>query len=463
MTKTLLRQIVTLFLVAMGMTACVFDHYEDAEDVVAKHEGEEKVVMLFQVNTMASSSTDENGVSEKIKSLRIFVLNEDSIECNRLIQIDSNVDAVDFSYDFQWWTKPGVKQLIVIANEESVSELSYIPVVTDEPDLEEKAEVLPTPLPTNLTALLNLYSNASEYPNHWNAKELKAVMNAIAFEPEYTVNDKKEIFLPYAVSYADIEVQKAEKKPMPIYLVPVATKFIFKFSNSRSYPVNINGISLAYTNASNYLLGQVGEDDYTKQYEGKDLYWVDWLAEVSKKSWGSQGFSENESFNESVGWIVDYSVPNPEECILTTFVGEELNNTFTIPKGTKITGETEEDETIEPGTYSTSIFYIPESINKTRLDDGDENDDTDDGQRFYLTLKMEDTAPNVTTAPIFENVVIPNLKALFRNTYVIITINMSEGDMELYAEIASWNKKTAHGHVAEGDAPTNNPFKIIGK
>ena len=113
---------------------------------------------------------------------------------------------------------------------------------------------------------------------------------------------------------------------------------------------------------------------------------------------------------------------------------------MTVPgtNGNENNGET-------PGTLNLGPFYVPESRNEITYEDAEKNKVTE--QQYRFTLKLDDTKTDAT-APDFD-LVIENLKALFRNTHVIININMTEGDVKVYAEIQDWNHKYANGWVTE--------------
>ena len=413
------------------MGSCVLDIPEgmEGDELIDKN----TAVLHLNIKSLEMTTTD-NPV-EKIKSLRVIIVgkgedkNPDIIECNTLVNVP-NMTAQDYSYVFRWNSKPGKKDIYVLANESSVSE--------------------------------DFSTEIAKFREQTEAGTFSDWLNDYHFNPEYNVDSKNNIYLPYSYSYEGLEPKAGVVNTVNAWLVPVAAKFIFNFTNKRTNPVKVNGIYMSSANESNYLLAHLGS--LTKEYNGEMLYWADWLAEVSRKSWDYPGFGANEDYNREVGWISDYYLPSPEDSKVYTFVESEVND-FTIPGATK----TEEDgvETVTPQQHSTQIYYLPESINyiisdsETPGDDQTGDSDNLKEQRFYLTLLLEDTG--TSTAPEFNNVAIPNLQALFRNTYVIINISMSDGDIEVYAEIAYWNKKTANGWVNEGNAPSNNPFRIRNK
>lgn len=428
-------RLLSLLLMALLSASCVYEFPSDLDGSDDAFIDSNKVVLQLNIQPLSSSSSASP--TEKIKSVRVIVIKRgegsapDSIEHNRLIQVPY-MPAKDYSYILRLNSSQGLKDIYVIANESSVA-----------PGL----------------------SNALDgYAENQPSGDFVDWIDDYAFAPVYTPDDNNDLYLPYSFSRTGLEPKAGTLNTVNAWLIPVATKFVFNFTNNRSYDVNVKGISMAYANQSNYLLGHPGSGEITKQYNGKDLYWADWLAEISKNSWNYPDFSGNEGYNGEVGWISDYFLPSPDDYGVFTFIAEGSDDWFPVDAAT--TQEEDGVETIIPGKHSTPVYYLPESSNFIRLgsDLTDSTPGEGDGdseapeQRFYLTILLEDTGPS--NAPLFKDVAIPNLKALFRNTYVIIDLTMSEGDIEVYAEIAPWTPKTANGWVNEGNAPSNNPFKI---
>lgn len=423
-----------------------------------------KVNLLFRISSLDIQNTSDP-VSERIKSLRIIVLGEENIECNRLM--DLNTSASTFSYDFIWKTDPGLKQLYLIANEASVTSLTYQP---------EEDVKLPERLPDNLPALLNLYmptSNETEGDTEEKdsessdntdaagvnkAEEFINVMNSIYFEPDYSIEDGK-IFIPYTACYTDINAILNNVTPIDAYLVPVATKFVFNFTNNRTGTIQISDISLSYYNTENFLFARVGEDDYYKSFgsSAEPEYWINWLAKVSAASWqgDTPQFGPNQDFNNLYGWIADYALPLSQEekdPLKYTFVPADK---FVTVRALKVPA-TEEEEP-EPGTLTVGPFYLPESRN---FINASYNDAPMDSQGYFLSMVFKDMSQEGKRTPTFENVSIDNLKALFRNTFVVIDIVMGEGGVDAYAEIAPWNKKYSYGWVIENSDSGQTPMLL---
>ena len=401
---------------------------------------------------------------EMIKTLRIIIIHQNSsdntssdttspdtyVEYNEVItpDIEDGIRATYFSYHLLYRTTPGRKKFYFIANETSVNNWS----VPDDVDLPEGISAN-----SGFDELLDSFKNGNE-----KVDMLEKILNNMSFSFENSdITENGYIYLPYASVYDYITVDPKDIKEVDMYIVPAVAKFTFNFTNHRNAPVNIKGISLFQTNQKGYLLAKVGEKDYYKtlpQDTTKKLYWVDWLAMVSKLSQQQQNFSQNQNFNSLYGWISDYEIPDiddSEEEFLFKATEEEVDGEIlTLPiivPETKITGEGTDDESEEPGFESVGPFYVAESIN-FRDPSTPSTGEEIPPQSYYLTLVWEDQGEG-KEAPEFKNNKISNLQALFRNTHVVINIVMSQGDVMIYAQIRNWDEKTAYGWLTEGQKP----------
>lgn len=448
--KNLIRNISLLILISLGFSSCIYDNYPDS-DSVEGHIDPNTTILYLDLRAL-NPSTMTMPV-EKIKTVRVIIIGEEVdetdsdpaeetdggegtetvagiVEYNRLYQFPAS-NASSFSYTVTWPSKLGPKSVYVIANEESVGR--------------------------ELTDRLNQYTEMAE------AGDLETWLGGYSFVPKYTTTDNN-IYLPYTFSKTGFVPSPAKVNTVNCWLVPVATKFVFHFQNKRDNPVKINGISMASANSKSYVLPHIAQNAQYMEYGGELLYWPDWLAIVSQSSWDYPEFGENEGFNSQYGWITAYSVPDPSDSDVYTFIAEDSEDVFTVPAAQEIT--TEEGKETVASTHTTPIFYLPESIHYrlpddvTSSDSESDNEEKEEQQMYYLTINLEDLGGG-GKAPKFENVPIPNLNALFRNTFVVIQMVMGQGDIMIYAEIAPWNIVSSNGWVSEGNSgPSNNPFAI---
>ena len=442
-------------LCAVGLASCTKSGHGGDDGESDGNDSDRMLLVLHIMPVDAGSVITNAEVREMIGSLRIILLSDGIIECNQLIEFNGPgpFAASQFKYDFTWTTFAGKKTVYIIANEGSVTNGLQFQLPDDD------SGVLPK-VPESLTALLSSYKAVGK-EGLGNAEaeescaELERALKSICFEPDYTV-EGGDIYLPYVSYYSPEEVEAldikrgdflGEEAPYTLYLVPVATKFTFNFTNYRPNDVDINNITVSSANGANFLMARVGEDDYTKLYGTSDdrstwlpYYWIDWLARVSESSHQNEEFDNNQNFNTKYGWISLYDIPKGDTPEPQRFITAEKFRT--VDKAVK-TGAEGEDEDGTPGTLTLGPYYLPESRNV----------DTAGRLAYYLTLGLHDVTQTADDDPKFENQQIQNLNALFRNTRVIINVVMRQGDVRVYAEIAKWSEKTANGWVVEGPEP----------
>lgn len=423
---------------------------DKASEPKAEHDGE--IFLILNVLPLSSRSATSDLITEKISSLRIVVIDMDNglIENNHYVPFNGNgnsepVPVSNFEYYYTLSTKAGQKRLYLIANESYVGQISYQPAA---------GVTLPEDLPSSLTEVLDSEKFMPGLDS--GAQEFIDILDAIYFNPNYNSDTDNDIFIPYISSYDENTSVSSNSTAgdkgvinWTTYIVPVSTKFTFRFRNYRPFPVYVENISLSKINDLNFLIARVGPQDFKKSYsdtEGNtftDVYWVDWLARISQLSQNFDSYYPNMGFNELYGWISDYSLPNYSTPDEKTFFSLEPGNGIEIPK----VGVDE----ITPGEVVFGPYYLAESRNMVTFTEKNEDnqDVTVTRQQYNISVTLnQDNQPN-SQIPDFTNVNIENLQALFRNTNVVININMYQGDVEVYAEIKEWSEKFANGWVVK--------------
>lgn len=442
--KRHIAQFFVAILFMAAMQSCIHDAFDETPG--AGSESDDYLIVL-RINALDGSITgpDIGDNHEMVKSLRIIMLNNGAVELNRYVvpgQAPEGINMANLDYILTVRTIPGSKKFYILANEESVGNSQFSDGVT-----------LPPDMPDNLHDYLE--SIVPDTDNALGGQNFENIINAFYFRPDYKADAVGNIYLPYATYYDGYTVGSNAPSnatdPLQMYLVPVATKFMFQFVNYRLNPVDINDITVSSTNLDNFLLARVNEPDISKNFDGTEYYWVDWLAKVSEASHSNPDFYDNVNFNEKYGWIYNYDMPSKTEVQPSQFVNAQ--NVKTVPAGIL----DEQTEEITPNSLVLGPFYAPESWNTFTYTDETTKEEVTI-QRYNLTLGLHDTSSLPVTDPVFENVAIDNLHALFRNTCVLIKVTMSSGPVEVYAEINPWNIKTANGWLVEGNAPSNNPF-----
>lgn len=413
------------------------------EQGIGGNNNDRNVSLVLNVRPIEMSDDGIGNEKEKITSLRIIMLNDGAIEANRYIEFTPR-EVKNFTYTTYFWTENGTKDFYVIANEKSFGEVQ----IND--------------------TKIDFHEFLSSYDVN-NDEKFADYMNNAYFSPNYNAEGGNYL-LPYISHYDGITIEENDTlKTMDMILVPAATKFIFRFLNYRPNLVEVTNITVYNLNSDNYVLPHVEGEDLFKEYQGKKYPWIDWLDKVSQASHSNSGFEENKGFNDSVGWISYYELPNDDKYPYQ-FVGNnnevagqvDREENVVIP----ITKKDQSDNPI-PNTIGTiGPFYCPEAFNpfpnsaaETRdvENEEDNKEEKTPVQAYYLTINLKDSKTG--TSPTFEKVHIDNLGALFRNTCVIITLSMSEGQIEAYAEIVPWTWKGVNGWVIEGQEPEENPFK----
>lgn len=444
MKHPILYKIHFLFFLLLGFIG--FGCKDDNSSPLSPEKGENTAQIVFHINSLPGTRTSQP--MERIKSLRIIMLSDDVIEQNEYILFETGRSVTEFKYDFVCNTLPGKKDFYIFANEESVKSINFGSGVT----LPEGIQIGST-LSNFFNAFLVINGVCTK-----TATQFKNCINELYFGDYALKADQNgDVFLPYSASYEGkfaIDIPDdllsnefiSKKEPYyisPLYLVPVATKFQFNFINLMEENFSVNNISIQNINTSNYLMAHVGNTDYIKDFapinsdidtddleneipeSDRNLYWIYWLAKVSAASNDSQSNFDNVNFNNTYGWISDYQMPQ-DDLTQYNFLSSFISQTLEVPSS--------QDKT-NPVAYTPGIFYIPESKNVTEQN-------TQQSYTLYLGFEKGNDKKTI-------NLPISNLKALFRNTYVIINVTISEGDLQIYAEIAPWSEKVSNGWLME--------------
>lgn len=219
--------------------------------------------------------------------------------------------------------------------------------------------------------------------------------------------------LPMSAKY-EVDVSK-ELEECQFYLVRAATKFTFRFHNYRTDDVTVNSLTVGNTAESMYLMPRKKEP--MMEFEGEPLFWIDWLKKVADES---QQYPDDKELADKRGWIKDYDIPSTTHRIVD----------IPLPAGGFTVGKITYD--MEMPTPTTGIlppFYLPES--KSLRDGGDEYGEQEYSMRISLT---DGTGGQHEFESKFDN-----LRALFRNTHVVVDVHMYKNEISVdvipYSEV----------------------------
>lgn len=351
-------------------------------------ENVEEAVLCLNIEPIGQTRADaaELPDNEKLKtSVRVVVLDKDmKIEHNKHYRLE---DAQDRKF-ITLKVKPNEKKWIYLfANEESVSLVEGVTIPGGG---------------TELTAFFKSYTEGMS--------GFEDAVNQLYFTPDYTKP------IPMSSVY-EIDFKEG-REDYQFYLVRAATKFTYRFKNFRSDAVTVNSISVSEIADKSYLMAHKISQTMTFTEEDNsisDLFWIDWLQKVSEESQMSP--EDNKTLVEKRGWIMDYDIP--ENAAQASITQADLN--LSVPKATNT------DVNQEQGTLHT--FYLPESKNLIKPDEEPYGE-----QQYQMTLGLTDEHGEQKSF----NFAFDNLKALFRNTNVVIDVIMY--DREVVVDVIPYSE-----------------------
>lgn len=322
--------------------------------------------LFLDVTTVSRSADGTASLSdnETMTSVRILVLHEDgTVEHNRHFTLD---DSEREHKRILLKVSTGErKKIFLFANEESVA------------SVEGTAN--------DGISLSDFFDRFSEDdPN------FKSEVDGLYFAPDYSDGKPIPMSSMYEIEMGNERVEKT------LHLVRVATKFTINFFNLRDEEVKIENFSIERHADKNFLMARVNDSEQNRQLFGEGKTWIDWLMQVVATS------SDSETDD---AWLKDYELPSQArtDCI------------FSHPGVTVGTPSADAGNpgNVKPGLADvTPVFFLPESKNlKPGATDGE--------QEYTMTVRVEGKEDPF----IFK---LPDLKALFRNTHVIVNITMTQ-------------------------------------
>ena len=326
------------------------------------------VLHIGAADIAAATRADEIPDLEKMHSVRVVLTDENgTVEHNLAVRSIAPMEQ----HSFHFALSPGRKKIFIIANEESVA---------DRTSQRQLSEVL------NATAPCT--------------PGFDKMIDNVVFVPDPTLPT------PMSATY-DIDIHTGENN-RTFYVVRSVTKFTFNFENIRKEEVKVNSISISSLADKSYLMAHVGASDLMKHNVNGDLlHWVDWLREVADGSREVPRNPANGQFNDRVGWIKDYSLP--DDAVMTEYALDLGGKAITVPAAvTAANGRATAGKLDGVGP-----FYTTESRNFA----ADASADAD--QSYWVTFGIEGLNRRLTKP-------LEAVKALFRNTHVIVDVFMTK-------------------------------------
>lgn len=311
-----------------------------------------------------AGTTAELPDKEKMRSVRIIVLHNDGkVEHNRNFSLENALAEKTILLKV---TPNEKKKIFLFANEKSVSSVEGVTV-----EGENKT----------LTAFFNSYTEGMS--------GFEDEVDKLYFTPDYTKP------IPMSSMY-EIDFKEG-REDYKFYLVRVATKFTVNFFNWRGEEVTVENFSIESHADKNFLMAHVNSYPDTQNPETNQKYptWIDWLKAVSDAS-----NVDSDAATNRFGWLTDYELPEQSTAKVYTHEGLKIG---------KPTVDIDYPDNSKPGVASdVPVFYLPESKN---LKEGATE------QEYILTIKIAGRAEPFVCK-------LDKLKALFRNTHLVVNITM---------------------------------------
>ncbi len=303
--------------------------------------------------------------NEKMHSVRVIVLHENgTVEHNKFYSLD----GAQVQRAILLKVTPGEKKKIYLfANEESVSAVEGVADVN-----------------STLSAFFHTYVEGMS--------GFEDAVNGLYFASDYSAGKP----IPMSSMY-EIDFPEKGNFDGVFYVVRVATKFTVNFKNWRGEEVTVENFSIESHADKNFLMAHVNSYPDTQNPETNQKYptWIDWLKAVSDAS-----NVDSDAATNRFGWLTDYELPEQSTATIYT------HGKVTVGKPTV---DIDNPDNSKPGVASVvPVFYLPESKN---LKAGATE------QEYILTIKIAGRAEPFVCK-------LDKLKALFRNTHLVVNITM---------------------------------------
>lgn len=355
----------------------------------------QKYKLLLHVGaTSRATYAAGSSPNEQMHSLRIIVLDESGvIEHNVFLDFsqEPKIEHVE-ELDLQ---KKGQKEVYLIANESSVSD--------------------------------GRLHDALEW-RQTGMKGFEQFINEYRFVPDYSKP------LPMTSCYS-VSIGEAEHIEKDFYVVYDATKFDIEFNNNRDCDVTVKSFTLSAPASSMYLMPHLNEDAGVykvnkankdeigvkapfKIDDGEELFWIDWLKYAADES---QANEPNKELADNRGWILEYAIPEGAQQIAPKDLLQYANS-----------GQTLKLEKAK--TTALPTFYLPESKNIATTSTFAQGLE----QEYMLNIVLTEEREGGLKTQAFPDVRLPNLRSLFRDTHVVIRLNLQPHIVECEVSVVPY-------------------------
>ena len=307
--------------------------------------------------------------NEKMHSVRVIVLHENgTVEHNKFYSLDGAQVQRAILLKV---TPDEKKKIYLFANEESVSAVEGVADVN-----------------STLSAFFHTYVEGMS--------GFEDAVNGLYFAPDYSAGKP----IPMSSMY-EIDFPEKGNFDGVFYVVRVATKFTVNFKNWRGEEVTVENFTIASHADRNFLMAHVSSYPKILNLETNQPYptWIDWLKAVSDAS-----NEDSDAATNRFGWLTDYRLPEQTTAKVYTHEGLKIG---------KPTVDIENPDNSEPGVANVvPVFYLPESKNLKQ-----EGATIVGEQEYTLSINIVGRAETFVCK-------LDKLKALFRNTHLVVNITM---------------------------------------
>ena len=307
--------------------------------------------------------------NEKMHSVRVIVLHENgTVEHNKFYSLDGAQVQRAILLKV---TPDEKKKIYLFANEESVSAVEGVADVN-----------------STLSAFFHTYVEGMS--------GFEDAVNGLYFAPDYSAGKP----IPMSSMY-EIDFPEKGNFDGVFYVVRVATKFTVNFKNWRGEEVTVENFTIASHADRNFLMAHVSSYPKILNLETNQPYptWIDWLKAVSDAS-----NEDSDAATNRFGRLTDYRLPEQTTAKVYTHEGLKIG---------KPTVDIENPDNSEPGVANVvPVFYLPESKNLKQ-----EGATIVGEQEYTLSINIVGRAEPFVCK-------LDKLKALFRNTHLVVNITM---------------------------------------
>lgn len=261
-------------------------------------------------------------------------------------------------------------------------------------------------------AIANPGSTGFDFDAYTEGSEMESALESHVFTFDSSIpvsmSDSREI--------AAKDLKAGERTEVELNLARIATKFTVVITNNRLEKVTLKNFSISSLAEKQYLMPHftgtdnqhIVSNDGLKGFDWDGgltgMHWSDWLRLAVEES---QAAPTDQTLADRRGWIMKYNVPDD--------AGHQARP-FSLPTSCEMP--------VEGGKLTLPIHYFAESRSGLRPSSsfgGGAAAGFEQNYTFNVGFNSDESGEKQ-----FENQVLPNVRALFRNTHVVLNITLHQ-------------------------------------